>query len=109
MEQIWVHVDNKKKNILVFAEGATKEILLILQNGWANSSWFFNGTYISKFKGKDYEIVATPFCLGNISADNMGKTGLNGYVYDFSDDYDAIAINDILHLHKYLMKKNGIV
>ena len=39
----------------------------------------------------------------------MNKTGLNGYVYDFSVDYDAIAIDDILDIHIYLMKKNDIV
>ena len=37
------------------------------------------------------------------------KTGLNGYVYDFSGDYDAIAVDDILDIHNYLMEKNGIV
>ena len=37
------------------------------------------------------------------------KTGLNGYVYDFNVDYDAIAVDDILEIHKYLMKKNGVV
>ena len=26
-------------------------------------------------------------------------------VYDFSVDYDAIAVDDILNIHKYLMKK----
>ena len=36
----------------------------------------------------------------------MKKTGLNGYVYDFSADYDAIAVDDILYIYKYLMKKN---
>ena len=35
----------------------------------------------------------------------MKKTGLNGYVYDFSVDYDAISVNDILNIHKYLMEK----
>ena len=35
----------------------------------------------------------------------MKKTGLNGYVYDFSVDYDAIAVDDILDIHKYLMKE----
>ena len=35
----------------------------------------------------------------------MKKTGLNGYVYGFSLDYDAIAINDIIDICKYLMKK----
>ena len=39
----------------------------------------------------------------------MKKTGLNGYVYDFSADYDAIAIDGILHIHKYLMKKNNMI
>ena len=39
----------------------------------------------------------------------MKKTGLNGYVSDFSVDYDAIAVNDILDIHKYLMRKNDIV
>ena len=42
-------------------------------------------------------------------ADNMKKTGVNGYVYDFSVDYDAIVVDDILGIHNYLMKKNGIV
>ena len=32
--------------------------------------------------------------------------GLNGYVYDFTVDYD---VGDILDIHKYLMEKNGIV
>ena len=38
----------------------------------------------------------------------MKKAGLNGYVYDFSVDYDAIAVDDILDIDKYLMEKNGI-
>ena len=77
-----------------------------------NSYLFVNDTEIYKFKAKDPEIVATPLCLGNISKDfsldNMKKTGLNEYVYDFSVDYDAIAVNDILGIHKYLMKKKTI-
>ena len=39
----------------------------------------------------------------------MQKARLNGYVYDFSVDYDAVAVADILDIHKYLMKKNEIV
>ena len=74
---------------------------------------FVNGTEIYKFKAEDSEIVATPLCLGNISknwsADNMKKTGFNGYVYDFSVDYDATDVDDIVDIHKYLMKKNNIV
>ena len=49
--------------------------------------------------------MATPLCLGNISKnwspDNIKKTGFNGYTYDFSVDYDAIAVDDIKHIHKY--------
>ena len=76
----------------------------------ASSYLFVNGAEIYKLKTKDSEIVATPLCLGNISkdfsVDNMKKTGLNRYVYDFSADYDAIAVDDILDIHKVLMKKN---
>ena len=39
----------------------------------------------------------------------MKNTGLNGYVYDFSVDYDVVAVDDILDIHKCLMKKNGKV
>ena len=71
----------------------------------------FTKTY--KFKIKDSEIVASPLCLGNISkdwsTDNMKKTGFKGYVYDFSVNYDAISVDDIKDIHKYLMEKNDIV
>ena len=79
----------------------------------ANSYLFVNGTEIYKFKAKDSEIVATPLCLGNISKywsiDNMKKTGFTGYIYDFSVGYDAVAVDDIKDIHKYLTKKNNIV
>ena len=39
----------------------------------------------------------------------MKKIGLKDCVYDFSVDYDAIEVSDILDTHKYLLKKNGIV
>ena len=71
-----------------------------------------NGTEIFKFKAKDSEIVASPLCLGNISkdwtVDNMKRTGFTGYIYDFSEDYDVIAVDDIKNIHKYLMEKNDI-
>ena len=79
----------------------------------ANNYLLVNGTKIHKFKAKNSETVATPLCLGNISkdfsVDNMKKTGLNGYVYHLSVDYDAIAVDNILDIHKYLMKKNNII
>ena len=64
-------------------------------------------------KQKDSEIAATGLRLRNISQEfsvaNMKKTGLYGYVYDFSVDYDDIAADDILDTHKYSMKMYGIV
>ena len=39
----------------------------------------------------------------------MKGTGLTVYVYDFSVDYEAIEVDDIKNIHKYLMKKNDIV
>ena len=38
----------------------------------------------------------------------MRKTRFNGYVYDFSVDYDAISVDEI-EIHKYLMKKNNMI
>ena len=95
-----------------FTESNRKFCLKLHYNG-AISYLFVNGTEISKFKTTDSEIVASPLCLGNISKDfsidKMKETGLNGYVYDFSVDYDDIGVDDILDIHKYLMEKNDIV
>ena len=74
---------------------------------------FVNSIQVVKFKVKDSKISAYPLCLGNISKDwlidNIKKTRLKGYVYDFSVDYNAIAIADILVIHQYLTKRNEIV
>ena len=125
---------NRKKNILILGKGPiqgfehtltaekmysinftehSKKFCLSLHYNGGNGYLFVNGKEIHKFKAKDSEIVATPLCLGNISkdwsVDNMKDTGLNGYVYDFSVDYDAIAVDDILDTHNYLMKNHNIV
>ena len=127
-------IDNKKKDILVLEKGPTqglehiltaekmysmnftltkKNVCLSLHYNEANSYLFSNDTEIYKFKAKDSEILVGLICLGNISkdcsVDNMKKTGFTGYVYDFSVDYEAIAVDDIKNIHKYLMKKNDIV
>ena len=77
-------------------------------NGY-NSYLFVQGKEIVKFKSKDSEIVPYPLCLGNISKDfdltNTQKTGLFGYVYEFSVDYRAISNDKIHDIHRYLMKK----
>ena len=128
------HIDNKKKDILVLGKGLTqglehtltaekmysinftvtkKSFCLSLHYNGAKSYLFVNGTEMYKFKAKDSEIVASPLCLGNISkdwsTDNMKRTEFNGYVYDFSVDYDATDVDDIKGIHKYLMKKNNIM
>ena len=86
-----------------------KKICLSLHYNGANSFLFVNDTEIHKFKAKDTEFVVGPLCLGNISkdfsVDNMKNTVLNGYIYDFSVDYDAIAVDYILDIRKYLTGK----
>ena len=130
-----VHIDNKGKDILILGTGPTqglsehsltaekmylinftdhrKQCCLSLHYNGANSYLYANGTEIIKFKAKDPTIIATPLCLENISkdwsVDNMKDTGLNGYVYDFSVDYDSSDVDDIKDIHKYLIKKNNIV
>ena len=85
-----IHIDNKKKDILVLGKGQTqglessltaakmycinftvtkKRFYLSLHYNGANSYLFVNGTEICKFKAKDSKIVASPLCLENISKD----------------------------------------
>ena len=132
------HIDNKGKDILILGivptQGLHEHLLtaekmysinftvtknkfcLSLHYNGANSYLFVNGKEIVKFKAKDPEIVANPLCLGNISkdwsVDNMKKTGLNGYVYEFNVNYnnfDGISSDKvILFSHRYLMAKYNI-
>ena len=102
----------KKMYAINFTKIDTKFCLSLHYNG-ANSYLFVNGTEVHKFTAKDSEIVPNNLCLGNVSKDfsasNMKKTGFNGHIYDFSVDYDAIDVDNILDIHKYLMKKNDII
>ena len=90
-----------------------KKFCLSLHFNRGNSYLFVNGAEIIKFKAKDSAIIVSPLCLGNIfkdwSTDNVKKTGLTGYVYDFSADYNVVTVDGIKDIHKYLMKKNNIV
>ena len=38
----------------------------------------------------------------------MKKTSFNGYVYDFTVDYNATDVDDIKDIQKNLIKKNNI-
>ena len=130
-----IHIDNKKKDILILGLGPTqglgeesltaekicsinftvtkKKFCLSLHYNGANSYLFVNDTEIYKFKAKDSQIIASPLSLGNISkdwsVDNMKRAGFTGYVYDFSVVYNAIAVDNIKDIHKYLMEKNDII
>ena len=77
-----------------------------------NCYLFVNCAEIYKFRAKYSESNAALLCLDYISkdfsVDNMKKTGLHGYVYDFSVDYDNIDVDEILDTHKYLTKKDNI-
>ena len=89
-----------------------KKFCLNLHYNGENSYLFVSGTEIYQFKVKDSKI-SVPICLGNISkdwsVDNMKRTGFIGYVYDFSVDYDPIAVDNNKDIHKYLMKKNNMI
>ena len=70
---------------------------------------FVNATKPYQFKAKDSKIKDYTLCLGNISKDftinNMKQTGLKGNVSFFSVDFNPTDTNDVLDIHKYLMKK----
>ena len=127
------HNDNKKKDILILRKAPTqglehtltaetlysinftennKKFCLSLHYNEANSYLFVSGTEIIKFKAKNSETKAYLLRLGNISkeffVDNTKKTGLNGFAYDFSVDYDAIPVDDVLDIHKDLMINHDI-
>ena len=84
-------LSSEKMYPINFTKNSTKFCLSLHYNG-ANSYLFVYGTEIHKFKSKNSEILSYSLCLGNISKDwsidNMKKTGLMGYVYEFSTDYN---------------------
>ena len=126
-----VHVDNKEKDILILGEGPThglyditvtaeaiyainftqlnKRFVLSLHYNGSNSFLFVNATKVYQSKAKNSEIKDYALCLGNVSKDftinNMKKAGLKGVVKCFFIDFNPIDNNDILDIHKYLMKR----
>ena len=54
------------------------------------------------------ENISKDFTGINIKKKTKKKTGLNGYVYEFSVDYEIIDTSNIINIHKYLMKKHDI-
>ena len=77
-----------------------------------NSYIFVNCVEIYKFKAKCSQLHVVPLRLDTVSKDfsidNVKKTGLYGYIYDFSVDYHSINVADILDIRKYLLIKHDI-
>ena len=99
-----------------FTEPNKKFVLSLHYNG-DNSYLFVNGGEELKFKAKTFsdQVKQTILCLVNLSSDwssiNSTKTGLYGNIYDFAVDYNPVnsGVGTIYNIHRYLMKKHGIV
>ena len=126
-----MHVDNKKKDISVLGESPTlvsddttisaeakysinftesrKRFVFSLHCNGSNSFLYGNATTIYQLKAKDSKIKPCPWCLSNtskdITIDDMKKTGLIGAIELFLFDYNAIDTNNILDIHRHLMKE----
>ena len=70
---------------------------------------FVNTTKVYQLQAKDSEIKDYPLCLGNVSKEFtiniMKKAGLKRVVTFLTVDFNPIDNNDILDIHKYLMKR----
>ena len=99
-----------------------KIFVLSLHYNGDNSYLFVNGQKV--FKTSDSVISSTnkkiltlgtltrPYPSGannSLSPKNINDTKMYGNIYDFSVDYSSISNEEILKIHKYLMKKNGVV
>ena len=126
-----VHIDNKGKDMLILSERPTqglddttltaeakypinftqsgKRFVLSLHYNRSNSFLFANATKVYQFIAKTSEIKDYELCLGNVSKgfiiNKVKKTRLKGVLKFFSVDFNPIDTNDILDIHKYLMKK----
>ena len=91
---------------------ANKTFCLSLHYNSDDSYLFVNGKEFIKFKAKKQSVVEK-LSLRNIRANfnqaDRKSTGLYGYIYDFSVDYNAISNDKIHDIHAYLIKKNGII
>ena len=100
-----------------------KIFVLSLHYNGHNSFLFVNGQKVTQFKAKDsvfnnarvltlgaLTVPVYPSGANNrLSSKNVNDTKLYGNVYDFSVDYSSISNKNILKIHKYLMKKNGLI
>ena len=100
-----------------------KIFVLWLHYNGHNSFLFVNGQNVTQFNAKDSVFnnarvltlgaltvpVYPPGTNNRLSPKNVNDTKLYGNVYDFSVDYSPISNKNIPKIHKYLMKKNGLI
>ena len=124
------HANNKTKYVLFLGHGLTQKIddttiyagkmyspnfvvanktfCLSLHYNDDDRYLFVNGKEDIKFKAKKQSILRK-ILLGSISADSnqadRKSTGLYGYVYDFSVDYNAITNDKIHDIYIFLWKR----
>ena len=111
MEQIWVfvHVDNKKKDILILGKGPTQGLEHTLM---AEKLYLIYFTVTrKKFCLSLHYNGAKVICLLMVKKFINSKQKILKlcYVYNFSVNYEATAVDGILDIHNYLMKNNDIV
>ena len=115
-----VRIYNNKKDVLVLGKGPTQGLentltaekmypvnfsvtknrfCLSLHYNGTNSYLFVDGKETVKFKAKDSEIVASPNISKGWSTNNMKKTGLNGYIYEFNVDYNNLITQILVKLY----------
>ena len=124
------HIDNKKKDILILGKSPTlglevkltAEKMYSIKFVWAyiiKKQIIIYFLMVQKLLHLKLEILKfwqvyyvyktfqRPITWHKDTYDNTTKTNLNVYTYDFSADY-ALPVDDILDIHKYLMKKNYV-
>ena len=102
----------------------SKTFIFSLHYNGDNCYLFLNGQKVTLFKANNSVITSTNtriITLGSLSRSypsgnynrlsekNINDTKIYGNIYYFSVDYSAISNDEILKIHKYLMKKNGVI
>ena len=86
-----------------------KRFVLCLHYDGSKTFLFVTATKVYQFKVKTSEIKDCVPSFGNVSVDfatdNMEKAGLKGVANFFSVDFNPIVTNNILDIHKHLMKR----
>ena len=113
LELMEVLVIQKKKFSINFSKAKTIFCLSLHYNG-DKSYLFVNGKEIYMFKANNLCVNFPPHVsLGSISNKfsytEAEEVFLKRIVYEFSIAYREIAVDNILDIHKYLIKENGVV